>query len=160
MNQTFMKEKKILPLVLSMSLPMVISMAVNSLYNIVDSYFVAQLSEDAMTALSLVYPVQNFITSVAVGFGIGINAAIALCLGAGDEKRASQAAPQGLLLNIVHGVILAVGCILLMPLFLSLFTKRTDLAGMAVSYANIAFAFSPIITAGITYEKIFQAVGR
>ena len=160
MNQTFMKEKKILPLVLSMSLPMVISMAVNSLYNIVDSYFVAQLSEDAMTALSLVYPVQNFITSVAVGFGIGINAAIALCLGAGDEKRASQAASQGLLLNILHGVILAVGCILLMPLFLSLFTERTDLAGMAVSYANIAFAFSPIITAGITYEKIFQAVGQ
>ena len=57
MNQTFMKEKKILPLVLSMSLPMVISMAVNALYNIVDSYFVAQLSEDAMTALSLVYPI-------------------------------------------------------------------------------------------------------
>ncbi|MFR6257638.1 MAG: hypothetical protein ACLULK_02495 [Anaerovoracaceae bacterium] len=53
MNQTFMKEKNILPLVLSMSLPMVISMAVNSLYNIVDSYFVAKLSEDAMTALSL-----------------------------------------------------------------------------------------------------------
>ena len=56
MTQTFMKEKKILPLVLSMSLPMVISMAVNSLYNIVDSYFVAKLSEEAMTALALVYP--------------------------------------------------------------------------------------------------------
>ena len=74
MTQTFMKEKKILPLVLSMSLPMVISMAVNSLYNIVDSYFVAKLSEEAMTALALVYPVQNLITSIAVGFGIGINA--------------------------------------------------------------------------------------
>jgi len=56
MDQTFMKEKNILPLVLSMSLPMVISMAVNSLYNIVDSYFVAKLSEEAMTALALVYP--------------------------------------------------------------------------------------------------------
>ena len=53
MDQTFMKERKILPLVLSMSLPMVVSMAVNSLYNIVDSYFIAKLSEDAMTALSL-----------------------------------------------------------------------------------------------------------
>ena len=72
MNQTFMKEKKILPLVLSMALPMVVSMAVNSLYNIVDSYFIAKLSEDAMTALSLVYPVQNLITSVAVGFGVGV----------------------------------------------------------------------------------------
>ena len=58
MEQTFMKEKKIIPLVLSMSLPMMLSMLVNSLYNIVDSYFVAQISEQAMTALSLVYPLQ------------------------------------------------------------------------------------------------------
>ena len=69
MDQTFMKEKNILPLVLSMSLPMVISMAVNSLYNIVDSYFVAKLSEEAMTALALVYPIQNLVTSIGVGFG-------------------------------------------------------------------------------------------
>ena len=69
MDQAFMKEKKILPLVISMSLPMVISMCVNSLYNIVDSFFVAKLSEDAMTALSLVFPVQNFLYSVSVGLG-------------------------------------------------------------------------------------------
>lgn len=81
MDQAFMKEKKILPLVISMSLPMVISMCVNSLYNIVDSFFVAKLSEDAMTALSLVFPVQNFVNSVAVGFGIGINAVMAIRLG-------------------------------------------------------------------------------
>lgn len=74
MDQNFMKEKKILPLVISMSLPMVISMAVNSLYNIVDSYFVAKISENAMTALSLVYPVQNLMTAIAVGFGVGMNA--------------------------------------------------------------------------------------
>ena len=69
MEQSFMKEQKVLPLVLSMSLPMVISMAVNSLYNIVDSYFVAKYSEDAMTALALVFPVQNFINAVVIGFG-------------------------------------------------------------------------------------------
>ena len=62
MDQNFMKEKKILPLVISMALPMVLSMAVNSLYNIVDSYFVAKINENAMTALSLVYPVQNLMT--------------------------------------------------------------------------------------------------
>lgn len=67
MEQTFMKEKKILPLVLSMSLPMMLSMLVNSLYNIVDSYFVAQISEQAMTALSLVYPLQLLETAIAVG---------------------------------------------------------------------------------------------
>lgn len=76
MNQTYMKEQKILPLLLKMSLPMVISMMVNSLYNIVDSFFVAKISENAMTALSLVFPVQNLISSVMIGFAIGINAVI------------------------------------------------------------------------------------
>ena len=61
MDQTFMKEKKILPLVLSMALPMIISMAVNSLYNIIDSFFVSKVSENAMTALSLVYLIQNLV---------------------------------------------------------------------------------------------------
>jgi putative MATE family efflux protein len=70
MNDTFMKEKPVLPLILSMSLPMVLSMLVNSLYNIIDSFFVAQISEEAMTALSLVYPVQNFINAVGIGFGV------------------------------------------------------------------------------------------
>lgn len=80
MEQTFMKEKKILPLVLTMSLPMVLSMMVNSLYNIIDSYFVAKISEDAMTALSLVFPLQNLVNAVTIGFGVGINAVIAYYL--------------------------------------------------------------------------------
>lgn len=90
MNQTYMKEKPILPLLISMALPMVISMMVNSLYNIVDSYFVARISEEAMTALSLVYPIQNFITSVGVGFGIGINAAISFSLAPRIRKKQMQ----------------------------------------------------------------------
>ena len=98
-NETFMKEKPILPLIISMALPMVISMCVNSLYNIVDSYFVAKISENAMTALSLVYPVQNFINAVVIGFGLGINAVIAFHLGAGDTDNADDAATQGLLLS-------------------------------------------------------------
>ena len=85
MNENFMKEKPVFPLLVSMALPMVISMLVNSLYNIVDSFFVAQISEDAMTALSLVYPVQNFVNAVAIGFGIGLNAVISYYLGAGDK---------------------------------------------------------------------------
>lgn len=94
MNQNFMKEKPILPLVISMSLPMVISMAINSLYNIVDSYFVAKISEDAMTAISLVYPLQNLMTAIAVGFGIAMNARIAFCIlswceGSGESGRGS-----------------------------------------------------------------------
>lgn len=84
MNETFMNEKPVLRLITSMALPMVISMLVHSRYNIADSFFVAQISEDAMTALSLVYPVQNLINAVAIGFGVGLNAVISFHLGAGD----------------------------------------------------------------------------
>ena len=99
MDQTFMKEKKILPLVLSMALPMIISMAVNSLYNIIDSFFVAKVSENAMTALSLVYPIQNLVNSIAVGFGVGINAVVAFHLGAGEMQNADRATTYGLFLH-------------------------------------------------------------
>ena len=82
MDQSYMKEKPIVPLVLKMALPMVVSMLVNSMYNIVDSFFVAQIGEDAMTALSLVFPLQNLANAVGVGFGIGIGAAVGYFLGA------------------------------------------------------------------------------
>lgn len=160
MDQNFMKEKKILPLVISMALPMVLSMAVNSLYNIVDSYFVARISENAMTALSLVYPVQNLMTAIAVGFGIGMNARIAFCLGAQDHKQADQAAATGMVLSIIHGLILMVICLLGMPKFLSLFTDNEEILSMGLTYANRAFLFSVIIMLGISLEKVFQAVGR
>ena len=126
MNDTFMKEKPVFPLILSMALPMVISMLVNSLYNIVDSFFVAQISENAMTALSLVFPVQNFANAIAIGFGIGISSQIAICLGAGNRETASKAATHGLALSALHGVILTIGCILVMPGFLALFTSDAD----------------------------------
>lgn len=160
MDQNFMKERKILPLVISMSLPMVISMAVNALYNIVDSYFVAKISEDAMTALSLVYPIQNLMTAIAVGFGIGMNARIAFCLGAGDKKQADQAATTGMLLGFLHGVVLMGICMLGMPWFLSLYTKNEKIIDMGLTYANRAFLFSVVIMLSISLEKIFQAVGR
>ena len=160
MNQTYMKEKPILPLLISMALPMVISMMVNSLYNIVDSYFVARISEEAMTALSLVYPIQNFITSVGVGFGIGINAAISFFLGAQNQKKADAAATQGLFLSVIHGIVLTVVTIAVMPLFLQLFTKDVTVIQMGNAYSRIAFGFSIVISLEITWEKIFQAVGR
>ena len=76
MDQTYMKTKKILPLVMSMAVPMVLSMLINSLYNIVDSLFIAKISEDAMTAISLVFPLYNFAGAVSIGFGVGANAPI------------------------------------------------------------------------------------
>ena len=78
MNDTFMKERPVFPLILSMALPMVISMLVNSLYNIVDSFFVAKISEDAVKALSLLFPLQIFASAVAIGFGIGFSSRVAV----------------------------------------------------------------------------------
>ena len=159
-EQTFMKEKKVLPLVLSMSLPMVISMGVNSLYNIVDSYFVAKMSEDAMTALALVYPVQNIITAIAVGFGIGTNAVISYFLGARQQEDADRATTQGMLFNLLHGILLAVICIGVMPAFLRMFSSDEKVISLALIYAERAFIFAPVIAAGVAFEKIFQSVGR
>ena len=160
MDQTFMKERKIIPLVLSMSLPMVLSMLVNSLYNIVDSYFVAKVSEDAMTALSLVYPVQIVVTAISVGFGVGINAMIAYFLGAGDGKSANNATTLGTLLSAVHGLLLTIVCIAFIPKFLGMFTGSENVIALGLEYAYIAFAFSMIITVEIALEKIYQAVGQ
>ncbi|MDD3746824.1 MAG: MATE family efflux transporter [Anaerostipes sp.] len=160
MNQIFMKEKPILPLVLSMSLPMVISMLVNSLYNIIDSFFVAKISEDAMTALSLVYPLQNLVMAIGVGFGIGINTTVAFFLGAKKKEYANNAATQGIILNTIHGIILTIRCILIIPYFLKIFTNNINVIDYGLRYSNIVFLFSVIITVGVTFEKVFQSVGK
>lgn len=160
MNETFMKEKPVFPLILSMAIPMVVSMLVNSLYNIVDSFFVAQISEDAMTALSLVYPVQNFLNAVSIGFGVGLNAVIAFYLGAGDYKKADMAASQGITLSVVHSVILTIGSIAVMPVFLGMFTSSASILEVGLQYSRIAFAFTPVIIFNLIFEKIFQAVGN
>lgn len=160
MNENFMKERPVFPLILSMALPMVISMMVNSLYNIVDSFFVAQISEDAMTALSLVYPVQNFINAVGIGFGVGMNAVIALHLGAGNREKANLAATQGLALGVVHTVILTAGSILFMPVFLRFFTDKEAVVDLGIRYSVVVFSFTFFVVTGVAFEKIFQAVGR
>ena len=160
MEQTYMKEKPVLQLVLSMSLPMVISMTVNSLYNIVDSLFVARISENAMTALSLVFPVQNLVNSVAVGFAIGINAMIAFFLGAQEQKKADWTASAGVLLSILHGALMMAVCIFIMPDFLRMFTSDPDVINLGIRYSNIVFGFSIVITLACAFEKIFQSVGQ
>ena len=155
-----MRERRILPLILSMSLPMVLSMLVSSLYNIVDSYFVAMISEDAMTALSLVFPLQNLVSSIGVGFGVGVNAVISYHLGAGDQERADGAATAGLILSTLHGLLLLVSCIAVSPSFLRMFTSSEAIIEAGMRYSVIVFAFSITNVISIAFEKIFQAVGR
>ena len=119
-------------LMLQMGTPMILSMMLQAVYNIVDSYFVAKISEDAMTALSLVYPVQNFINAVTIGFGIGINAAIAFYLGAQNQEKADRAATLGAFWNGVHGIVLTAASIAVMPAFLRLFSSDEIIIDYAV----------------------------
>lgn len=160
MDQTYMKEQPILKLIVSMALPMVISMMVSSLYNIVDSFFIARISEDAMTALSLVYPVQNLINAVMIGFGIGINAVISFYLGAQDKKMADRAATQGMLLGTIHGVGFMILGIAVMRPFLQMFTGNAQIVDYGVRYSRIAFLFATALSWQLVFEKTFQAVGR
>ena len=160
MNDTFMKTKPVFPLLVSMALPNVISMLVNSLYNIVDSLFVAQINEQARTALSLVFPIQNFVNAVAIGFGVGINALVALYRGAGDHDKADAAATHGMALSVLHGLLCTLMATAIMPGFLARFTADSTIVSMGVTYSAIVFFFAIVNMTSLAFEKIFQAVGR
>ncbi len=160
MNQSYMKEKPVFPLLMSMALPMMLSMLVSALYNIIDSFFVAKISEASMTALSLVFPVQNLINAVSVGFAIGINSAVAFYLGAEKQGRADTAATAGILLNGLHGLLLMTAGLWLMPNFLQLFTNDRAVLEMGLEYSNIVLLFTLPNIIAISFEKIFQAVGK
>ena len=142
-DQSFMKQRPILPLLLSMALPMVLSMLVNSLYNIVDSFFVARISEEAMTALSLVYPVQNFVNAAAIGFGVGMNALIAFHLGANRPDRADAAATIGMALSFVHGVVLAIVCTAILPGFCGFLRLRPPSPHSGLNTARLSLRLAP-----------------
>lgn len=155
-----MREKPIFPLILKMALPMVVSMLVNALYNIVDGMFVSQASEIAMTAISLVFPLQNLANAAGIGFGVGINAAVAYYLGSQKKAAADRAATLGLLLSVLHGVVLAILCLSAIEPFLRLFTKSEETVAYGLDYFYIVIAFAPILTADMALEKILQATGK
>ena len=93
-----------------------------------------------MTALSLVYPVQNMINAVAIGFGIGINARVSYHLGAGDKKMADTAATHGFLLSVIHGILMTVISIAVMPAFLRMYTQDETVIRMGLEYSTIRFS--------------------
>lgn len=151
---------KILPLLLSMSIPPTISMLINSLYNIVDSIFVARLGTEALTAVSLAFPVQNLILALAVGSGVGVNSLIARKLGEKEYGIASRAAASGLILSIIHYLILSLLGILLIKPFFLLFTKESNILNMGIEYTYIVTFLSIGTITQIAIEKILQATGN
>lgn len=160
MNQEYMKNDSIPKLIFKMSLPMVISMVINALYNIVDSYFVAKVSENAMTAISLIFPIQYLANAFGIGFGVGINAVVSYYLGAKKDKNASYSATIGVILSIVHGIILSIICFIIAKPFIMAFTKNEEIIKYGLDYFYIVVLFAPIITVSMALEKILQAIGK
>lgn len=120
MNQEYseMANKPVFPLLMKMAIPPMISMLIQSMYNIVDSIFVAKLGEEALTALSLAYPLQNLSLACSVGLGVAINALIAKNLGAKDIKKANSICDHGIVLAIFHSLLFVIiGLFFMKPFF-------------------------------------------
>ena len=113
-----------------------------------------------MTAISIVYPLQNLANAIGVGFGVGINAAVAYYLGANNGKAANRSATLGIILSALHGIVLAGICVLFIRPFISMFTDSEEIVAYGLDYFYIVIAFAPVLTLGMAFEKVFQATGK
>lgn len=147
-------------LLLSMAFPMMISMLVQALYNIVDSVFVSMLNENALTAVSLAFPIQSLMIAVGAGTGVGINAILSRSLGEKEQESANKAAENGIFLAAVsYLVFLVLGLAIARPFYLSQ-TSDPQIVEYGVSYLSIVCAFSFGMFFQMTAEKLLQSTGR
>ena len=147
-------------LLFNMALPMIIAMIVQALYNVVDSIYVSRISESAVTALSLAFPIQNLLIGFAVGIGVGVNALLSKALGQGDQKLANHTAGNGIFL-----ILMATGLFILIGLFGAkpYYTMQSNVAETVkggISYTTICCIFSLGIFVEILGERLLQASGR
>ena len=154
-----MGTKPVMRLLLTMAIPPMISMFTTSMYNIVDSMYVSAMGEKALTAVSLVFPLQNIILSVAVGVGVGMNSLISRAVGAGRGEEADEVASQAMLAVLLHffGFVL-IGLFLAKP-YLAMYTKDAEILGMSTTYGRIVMCASFGTLIYLVLEKIFQAEG-
>lgn len=155
-----MGTKRVFPLLISMAVPPMVSMMIQSLYNIVDSMFAARLGVDAITAISLAYPLQNLILSVGVGLGVGVNACMAMSHGTGDTKKADQTAVHGLVLAGLHALVFIAAGLLGIRAYLGMFTKDPEVLALSSQYTYIVVLLSAGSLVHVAIEKIFQAIGN
>jgi putative MATE family efflux protein len=137
-----LKTMKMGRLIMVMSLPAIVSMIVQALYNIVDSIFVSALGAKALTALALVYPMQMVIIAIFAGIGVGINAVISRQIGAGKFKDASNSAEHGILIGFILWIILAILSFFIPTRFVGLFTEDQQIIDYATRYLQIVMLFS------------------
>lgn len=162
----YMPENKLL---LSMSIPMMLSMLIQALYNIVDGLFVAGISEEQfeLTAVNLAFPAQNLMIAVSVGIGVGINALISRNLGFGNKAKANKIAGQGLFLAILSYILFAIiGTAFARPYFelmtadISVENGKMQVIEFGVEYLRICFLASFGLFCQVVHEKFMQATGK
>lgn len=148
-------------LLLSMSVPIMISMLVQAFYNVVDSYFVSKISQDALNAVSLAFPIQNLMIAVSVGTGVGFNSLLARSLGQGDREKVNRSAANGLFLTAVSGVVFMVLGLTCARLFYTVQAK--DIPGIVnygVDYLSICCGGCLGLFLAVAMERLLQATGR
>lgn len=147
-------------LLLSMAVPMMISMLVQALYNIVDSIFVSRICEDALTAVSMAFPWQNIVIAIAVGFGVGINALLSRALGQKNAERVNQVAVNGLLLAGLSYLLVLVAGLIGIRAYMRTQTDIETIVNYGITYLNICILCSFGVFVEITFERFLQATGR
>ena len=158
-KENIMGYESIPKLIAKLSLPLMLSMLIQALYNVVDSIFVARVSEAALTAVSLAYPLQNLMIAFGIGTAVGVNSYLARKLGEKKQQEAEAAADNGFFLAIVTWLAFALFGIFGTRPFLSIFTDDPELLQLSVDYAAICLIFSFGIFIDITAERIMQATG-
>ena len=158
-----MKEMPVNKLMVQMGIPMILSMALQAVYNIVDSAFVGNMkagSETALNALTLVFPVQMLMVAVGIGTGVGTNALLARTLGQGDSKKAAKVAGNSLFLGVIIYVVCLLFGIFGVKAYISSQTVDTEVLEMGISYLRICCVISFGIIFFSLFEKLLQATGR
>ena len=159
-NENKMGVMPINKLLISMSLPMMISMLVQALYNVVDSIFVSQISENALTAVSLAFPVQNFMIAVGVGTGVGINALLSRSLGEKKFEQANKVANNGVFLAVLSYIAFLILGIIFSRRFFQWQTDIKDIVDGGYSYLIIVTTCSFGMYGQIVFEKLMQSTGK
>lgn len=147
-------------LIWNMSIPLMLSLLIQSLYNIVDGIFVAKLSETALTATSLAYPIQLLMIAGAVGTGVGVSALLSRLVGAGQYKEAGEGATTGLVLSVSASIIFAILGLFSAEFFAELFTQDMETAGMCADYLRICMLFCAGTFLETLAQRLLQAVGN
>lgn len=147
-------------LLISMSLPMIISMLVQAMYNIVDSVFVAQISENALTAVSLAFPLQNLMIAFAGGTAVGVNALLSRSLGEKNQDHVNKTAVNSIFVFLLTAVIFMIGGLTLSNLFFSVQTSNTEIVNAGTQYSMIVLGCSIGLFCQFLFERLLQATGR